>query len=40
MCIENQEVYQGKYNYDLSNEEVMYLAIHINKITEDERNKK
>ena len=29
-----------KYNYDLSNEEVMYLAIHINKITEDERNKK
>ena len=29
-----------KYNYDLSNEEIMYLAIHINKITSDLRRRK
>jgi beta-glucoside operon transcriptional antiterminator len=29
-----------KYNYDLSNEEIMYLAIHINKITSDLRRKR
>ena len=28
-----------KYNYDLTNEEIMYLAIHINKITSDLRRK-
>lgn len=27
------------YNYDLSNEEVMYLAIHINKITSETEKK-
>ncbi len=29
-----------KYNYDLTNEEVMYIAIHINKITSDLRGRK
>lgn len=29
-----------KYNYKLSNEEIMYLAIHINKIISETRNKK
>lgn len=28
-----------KYNYNLTNEEIMYLAIHINKITSDLRRK-
>ncbi|MCB6516164.1 PRD domain-containing protein, partial [Veillonella atypica] len=29
-----------KYNYQLTNEEVMYIAIHINKITSDLRGRK
>lgn len=32
-------IYQN-YSYNLSNEEVMYLAIHINKITTETRNRK
>ncbi len=35
-----KEYIDQKYNYELNNEEIMYLAIHINKIVNDNRRRK